>query len=124
LYAIAQRVCATFLKILDARGFVFFTNYSLDKAKEIEENSNVAVEFLWLDLERQVRILGKCEKISKAESLSYFLKRSRDSQIGAWVSNQSSVIGSRKFLAMQIAKVKEKFKSGEVPLADFGEVIE
>jgi pyridoxamine 5'-phosphate oxidase len=110
---------AVLLKIFDERGFVFFTNYSSDKAKEIEENPNVAAEFLWLDLERQVRVIGKCEKISQAESLSYFLKRSRGSQIGAWVSQQSSIISSRKFLTMQIEKVKEKFKSGEVPLPDF-----
>ena len=110
---------AVLLKIFDERGFVFFTNYNSDKAREIEQNPNVAAEFLWLDLERQVRILGRCEKISKTESLSYFLKRSRGSQIGAWVSDQSSVISSRKFLAMQIEKVKEKFQKGEVPLPDF-----
>jgi len=110
---------AVLLKIFDERGFVFFTNYNSDKAREIEQNPNVAAEFLWLDLERQVRIIGKCEKISHAESLSYFLKRSRGSQIGAWVSDQSSVISSRKFLAMQVEKLKEKFKSGEVPLPDF-----
>jgi pyridoxamine 5'-phosphate oxidase len=110
---------AVLLKIFDERGFVFFTNYNSDKAREIEQNPNIAAEFLWLDLERQVRILGRCEKISKSESLGYFLKRSRGSQIGAWVSDQSSVISSRKFLAMQIEKIKEKFKNGEVPLPDF-----
>jgi pyridoxamine 5'-phosphate oxidase len=110
---------AVLLKIFDEKGFVFFSNYNSDKAKEIKENSNVAAEFLWLDLERQVRVIGKCEKITQRESLSYFLKRSRDSQIGAWVSEQSSVINSRKFLAMQIEKVKEKFKSGDIPLPDF-----
>ncbi len=110
---------AVLLKIFDERGFVFFTNYNSDKAREIEQNPNVAAEFLWLDLERQVRILGKCEKISTAESLSYFMKRSRGSQIGAWVSDQSSVISSRKFLAMQVEKIKAKFQNGEVPLPDF-----
>ncbi len=79
----------------------------------------MAAEFLWLDLERQVRIIGKCEKITKAESLAYFLKRSRGSQLGAWVSDQSKVISSRKLLGMQIEKIKEKFKTGEVPLPDF-----
>jgi len=110
---------AVLLKIFDAKGFVFFTNYNSKKAQEIEENPNVALEFLWLDLERQVRVLGKCEKISRAESLAYFLKRSRGSQIGAWVSNQSSVINSRKMISMSIEKMKEKFKNGEVPLPDF-----
>ncbi len=110
---------AVLLKIFDERGFVFFTNYASDKAKEIEENPNVAVEFLWLDLERQVRIIGRCEKISSAESLAYFMKRSRSSQIGAWVSEQSKIISSRKLLSMALQKMKEKFKNGEVPLPDF-----
>ena len=110
---------AVLLKIFDERGFVFFTNYHSDKAREIEENPNVAAEFLWLDLERQVRVRGRCEKISTAESLSYFLKRSRKSQIGAWVSDQSKIISSRKMLMMQIEKMKAKFQSGDVPLPDF-----
>jgi len=110
---------AVLLKIFDEKGFVFFTNYNSDKGEEIAQNPNVAAEFLWLGLERQVRILGKCEKISKTESLNYFLKRSRGSQLGAWVSDQSSVISSRKLLGMQIQKIKEKFKNGDVPLPDF-----
>ncbi len=110
---------AVLLKIFDERGFVFFTNYHSNKAREIEENPNVAAEFLWLDLERQVRVRGRCEKISTAESLSYFLKRSRESQIGAWVSDQSKIISSRKMLMMQIEKMKAKFQSGDVPLPDF-----
>lgn len=107
------------LKIFDEKGFVFFTNYNSVKAKEIEENPNVALEFLWLDLERQVRVKGTCEKITTAESLAYFMKRSRGSQIGAWVSDQSSTISSRKMLQMQIEKMKEKFAKGAVPLPDF-----
>jgi len=107
------------LKIFDERGFVFFTNYNSTKAREIEANHNVALEFLWLDLERQVRIVGSCEKITTAESMAYFMKRSRGSQIGAWVSDQSSSISSRKMLQMQIEKMKEKFKSGDIPLPDF-----
>ena len=107
------------LKIFDEKGFVFFTNYNSVKAKEIEQNPHVALEFLWLDLERQVRVKGRCEKISTAESLSYFMKRSRGSQIGAWVSEQSRVISSRKILQMQIEKMKEKFAKGNVPLPDF-----
>lgn len=110
---------AVLLKIFDEKGFVFFTNYTSTKAREIEENPQAALEFMWLDLERQVRILGRCEKITKAESFAYFIKRSRGSQLGAWVSNQSSVVSSRKLLAMQIEKMKEKFKNGDVPLPDF-----
>lgn len=110
---------AVLLKIFDEKGFVFFTNYNAQKSKEIEENPHVAAEFLWLGLERQVRMLGKCEKITKAESLSYFMKRSRGSQLGAWVSDQSTIISSRKLLGMQIEKIKEKFKNKEVALPDF-----
>jgi len=107
------------LKIFDEKGFVFFTNYNSKKAKEIAQNPHVALEFLWLDLERQVRVIGTCEKISTSESMSYFMKRSRGSQIGAWVSEQSSVISSRKILQMQIEKMKQKFANGAVPLPDF-----
>lgn len=110
---------AVLLKIFDARGFVFFTNYRSVKAKQIDANPQVAAEFLWLELERQVRIRGRCEKISTAESLAYFAKRSRGSQIGAWISDQSSVIGSRKLLQMQFEKMKAKFQAGDVPLPDF-----
>ncbi|MDD2452131.1 MAG: pyridoxamine 5'-phosphate oxidase [Sulfurovum sp.] len=110
---------AVLLKIFDERGFVFFTNYNSVKAEEIAQNPKVAVEFLWLELERQVRILGRCEKITAKESLSYFMKRSRDSQIGTWVSDQSSVITSRKAFQMQIEKMKQKFAKGHVPLPDF-----
>ena len=112
-------VRAVLLKIFDEKGFVFFTNYNSVKAKEIKENPHVALEFLWLDLERQVRVIGTCEKISTAESMAYFMKRSRGSQIGAWVSEQSSIISSRKMLQMQIEKMKEKFAKGSVPLPDF-----
>ena len=112
-------VRAVLLKIFDEKGFVFFTNYNSVKAKEIDQNPHVALEFLWLDLERQIRVIGTCEKISTVESMSYFMKRSRGSQIGAWVSEQSSVISSRKILQMQIEKMKEKFSKGAVPLPDF-----
>lgn len=110
---------AVLLKIFDNKGFVFFTNYHSDKAKEISENPNVGLEFLWLDLERQIRISGKAEKISTAESLKYFLTRSRESRVGAWVSDQSRVISSRQAMMMQIEKMKSKFSSGEIPLPDF-----
>jgi pyridoxamine 5'-phosphate oxidase len=110
---------AVLLKIFDERGFVFFTNYHSVKAAEIDANPHVAAEFLWLDLERQVRIIGTCEKISIKESLAYFMKRSRGSQLGAWVSDQSTVISSRKALQMQIEKMKAKFVNKEVPLPDF-----
>lgn len=110
---------AVLLKIFDERGFVFFTNYNSAKANDITENPNVALEFLWLDLQRQIKIIGKAEKISTAESLKYFMSRSRESRLGAWVSDQSRVISSRQALMMQIEKMKAKFAQGEIPLPDF-----
>ncbi len=107
------------LKYFDHDGFVFFTNYSSRKAGQIAGNPNVSLLFPWLTLERQVIIQGHAEKISAAESLKYFASRPRESQIGAWVSNQSEVITSRKFLMQKLAEIREKFQQGEIPLPSF-----
>jgi pyridoxamine 5'-phosphate oxidase len=107
------------LKSFDSRGFVFFTNLGSRKAREIGENPRVALLFAWLALERQVIVTGTAERISTAETLKYFLTRPRGSQIGAWVSNQSSVISSRRMLEMEWERMKEKFEHGEVPLPSF-----
>ncbi len=104
------------LKRFDEQGFVFYTNYESRKAKEIAENPKVALHFPWHDLERQVIITGTAEKVSTAESVKYFLTRPKGSQIGAWVSNQSSVISSRQALMMKFEEMKRKFEHGEVPL--------
>lgn len=107
------------LKYYDKDGFVFFTNYSSRKAKQIASNPKVSLLFPWITLERQVIVQGRAEKISTAESLRYFASRPRESQIGAWVSNQSEVITSRKFLMQKLAEVREKFQNGEIPLPSF-----
>ncbi|MDR9426007.1 MAG: pyridoxamine 5'-phosphate oxidase [Marinobacter sp.] len=107
------------LKYFDDRGFVFYTNYGSRKAREIDENPQAALLFPWIGLNRQVRIQGAVEKVSKAESLRYFSSRPRGSQIGAWVSEQSQVITSRGLLEQKINEMKQKFSSGEVPLPDF-----
>jgi pyridoxamine 5'-phosphate oxidase len=107
------------LKYFDHEGFVFFTNYGSRKARQIAENPCVSLLFPWLILERQVIIQGRAEKISSAESLKYFASRPRDSQLGAWVSNQSEVITSRKFLIQKLAEIGEKFGRGEIPLPSF-----
>lgn len=107
------------LKYFDHRGFVFYTNYRSRKAREIRENPRAALLFPWLGLNRQVRIQGKVEKVSKTESLRYFASRPRGSQIGAWVSEQSQVITSRGLLEQKVAEMKRKFAGGEVPLPDF-----
>jgi pyridoxamine 5'-phosphate oxidase len=107
------------LKYFDEEGFVFFTNYESRKARQIAENPRVGALFPWLTLERQVVLQGRAERISAAESMGYFLSRPRESQIGAWVSNQSEVITSRKFLMQKLAEVRAKFSQGEVPLPSF-----
>lgn len=107
------------LKMFDKRGFVFFTNYESVKSKQIEENPNVAAVFPWIPLERQVIITGIAEKISTAESLKYFSTRPRGSQMGAWISQQSSVITSRKLLEMKFDEIKRKFSDKEIPLPSF-----
>lgn len=107
------------LKYYDGGGFVFFTNYASRKARQMELNPRVSLLFPWITLERQVIIQGTVEKISSAESLKYFVSRPRESQIGAWVSNQSEVITSRKFLMQKLAEIKDKFSHGEIPLPSF-----
>ncbi len=107
------------VKYFDRKGFVFFTNYSSRKAHEMEGNPHVSIMFPWVTLERQVIVCGTAVKISKAESLKYFLTRPRESQLGAWVSHQSSVISSRKLLEMKLSELKNKFMAGEVPLPSF-----
>jgi pyridoxamine 5'-phosphate oxidase len=107
------------LKYFDDSGFVFYTNYGSRKAREMEQNPQAALLFTWLGLNRQVRIQGNVEKISKAESLRYFASRPRGSQIGAWVSEQSKAITSRGLLEQKVADIKRKFGDGEVPLPSF-----
>lgn len=107
------------LKYFDDQGFVFYTNYGSRKAREMEENPQAALLFPWIALNRQVRIQGSVERVSKAESLRYFASRPRGSQIGAWVSQQSQVITSRGLLEQKVAEIKQKFGSGDVPLPSF-----
>jgi pyridoxamine 5'-phosphate oxidase len=107
------------LKYFDAQGFVFFTNLRSRKAREIAGNAQVSLLFPWLDLGRQVVADGTAEPISTAEAARYFLSRPRGSQIGAWVSHQSSVVGSRALLESKFEEIKRRFATGEVPLPDF-----
>lgn len=107
------------LKLFDELGFVFFTNYESRKAKQIAENPKVSLHFPWHAFGRQVKITGVAEKITTAESLSYFVTRPRGSQIGAWASEQSQVIKSRTILEAMFDSMKQKFASNEVPLPPF-----
>lgn len=107
------------LKIYDQQGFVFFTNYSSTKARHISENPNVALLFPWLDQDRQVKITGRASRISTQESLKYFISRPRGSQLGAWVSHQSSVISSRSLLMSKLQEIKKRFADGDISLPEF-----
>lgn len=107
------------LKYFDQAGFVFFTNYESKKAEHIEANAHVAMLFFWSDAARQVKIRGRAERIPATETLKYFVSRPRGSQIGAWVSAQSSVVSSRSILENKFQEVKQKFSNKEVPLPSF-----
>lgn len=107
------------LKYFSEEGFVFFTNYESRKAHDIATNPQVCLMLPWVTLERQVIIYGKAEKVSRTESLKYFLTRPKESQLGAWVSHQSSVISGRKLLEMKLMELKRKFSQGEVPIPSF-----
>jgi pyridoxamine 5'-phosphate oxidase len=107
------------LKYYDEKGFVFFTNFSSRKASEIKENSHVSLIFVWLDLERQVIINGRAEKVPAAESARYFMSRPKESQMAAWVSSQSHPISSRQMLLQKFQEMKTKIGEGKVPLPSF-----
>lgn len=106
------------LKAWDERGFVFFTNYTSEKARQLDENPHAALLLPWLPISRQIEITGKTERITTAESASYFFKRPFKSQVGAWISNQSSTITSRALLEAKFHQMLHKFKEGRVPLPD------
>jgi pyridoxamine 5'-phosphate oxidase len=107
------------LKFFDQSGFVFYTNLGSRKAREIATNPKVALLFFWPEMHRQVKIRGTATRTTAAESLGYFMRRPRDSQLGAWVSEQSRPIASRALLEQQFAEMRERFAAGEVPLPSF-----
>lgn len=107
------------LKGLDKGGFVFYTNYKSSKAKEMAYSPYVGMCFLWHELERQIRITGTVHKVTKEESELYFNSRPRESQLGAWVSPQSSIIPSRDILDINMAELEIKYKYIEkIPLPE------
>lgn len=96
-------------------GFVFFTNYESQKGVELTANPRAAICFPWNLIARQVRVAGRVEKVSIAESDAYFATRPRGSQIGAWASRQSEVIADRSVLEGWYAEVEARFDGVEVP---------
>ena len=97
------------IKGYDARGIVWYTNYDSRKGQELAGNPFAALQFHWVELERVVRIEGRMEKISEADSDAYFHSRPLDSRIGAWASPQSQVIDGRTVLVTNAAKYAAKF---------------
>jgi pyridoxamine 5'-phosphate oxidase len=113
----SQRI--VLLKDFSEDGFVFYTNLGSRKASELSQNPKVSLHFPWHMLERQVRICGEAEPLSRAAVAKYFFSRPKDSQIGALASKQSKPISNRQMLLTQWRQLKEKFAEGEVPLPDF-----
>lgn len=114
------------LKEVSKEGFVFYTNLGSNKAKDIESNPKVSLHFPWYFLERQVKVVGVAKKLPRSADLKYFLSRPKQSQLGAWASQQSRPISNRQLLVTQFMQMKEKFAKGDIPLPDFwgGYVIE
>ena len=107
------------LKGLSAGGFVFYTNHGSAKAQAIAGEPRVSLHFPWNELDRQVIIGGTAQKMSFAESASYFITRPRESQIAAWASRQSRPVSGRAMLEKQVHVLREKFGNGEIPMPDF-----
>lgn len=107
------------LKGVDNEGFRFFTNYESRKARELEANPHAALVFVWLELERQVRVEGTVTRLSRAESERYFRSRPHGSQLGAWASPQSARIGGREILEEKLESLESRYHEGEVPLPPF-----
>jgi pyridoxamine 5'-phosphate oxidase len=105
------------LKGVDARGFVFFTNYESRKGVELAEHPRAALLFHWIELERQVRIEGAVERVAVAESDAYFASRPRDSRLGAWASPQSRPITDRAAIEERFAEVTERFRDAGEAIA-------
>ncbi|MEM8562718.1 MAG: pyridoxamine 5'-phosphate oxidase [Pseudomonadota bacterium] len=107
------------LKGLCNGAFVFYTNYTSNKAQAMAEHPRVSLLFPWNELDRQVIVGGSVEKMSLAESASYFVTRPRESQIAAWASRQSRPIATRALLEQQANALRQKFGKGEIPVPDF-----
>jgi pyridoxamine 5'-phosphate oxidase len=107
------------LKDFDEKGFVFFTNYKSRKGLELDENPYAALVFFWANLERQVRIDGRVSRISKEESEEYFHSRPIGSQLGAWASRQSEVIGAPELLENRIKELESHYEGKTIPMPSY-----
>jgi pyridoxamine 5'-phosphate oxidase len=107
------------LRGLDERGFAFYTNFESRKGRELEANPHAAVLFHWPEVHRQVRATGRVERVTRAESETYWDNRPRASRISAWASAQSEPIGSRGELETRALEAETRFGDGDVPLPPF-----
>ena len=107
------------LKGLDARGFIFFTNYESRKAQELTENPQAALTFYWADLERQVCIAGQVTRIGRDESEAYFMSRPRGSRLAAWASKQSEIVRDRAELEQKWDQLEKKYPNKDVPMPPY-----
>ncbi|MEW5987436.1 MAG: pyridoxamine 5'-phosphate oxidase [Chloroflexota bacterium] len=103
------------LKGFDQDGFVFYTNYGSRKGQELGDNPWAALVFWWPELSRQVRIEGRVERVSAAESDAYFQTRPRGNQLGAWASHQSQVISGREGLDERVAELAAQYQGRDIP---------
>ncbi len=106
---------AVLLKGFDSRGFVFYSNYESRKGRELAENPQASLVFVWSEISRQVRIEGIVEKVSFEESDAYFASRPLGSRLGALASNQSQIIPGREFLERRVEALAEEYRDGEPP---------
>ena len=102
------------LKKYTEEGFVFYTNYTSEKGKAIEENNHICLSFFWPALEQQIIIKGTVEKISEEESDAYFNSRPTGSKLGAWASPQSTVVASKEDLKIQLNSLEKKYDGKEI----------
>ncbi len=107
------------LKGVSPDGLTFFTNYESQKGRELAENPRAAVVFFWAQLERQVRVSGVVERLTREESKAYFETRPRGSRLGARASRQSSVVGSREVLEKELAEQERLFGGEGVDMPDY-----
>lgn len=107
------------LRGLSEQGFTFYTNYNSRKSQDLESNPHVCFTLFWPELERQVRVEGRAERVSAEASDAYFNSRPRDSQIGAWASEQSETLTSRELLDKRVSELTEQFQGQPVPRPPF-----
>jgi pyridoxamine 5'-phosphate oxidase len=107
------------LKAVDARGFVFFTSYESRKGSELSANPHAALVFFWVQLERQVRVEGRVERVSGEESDLYFASRPEGSQLGAWASQQSAALPDRGTLESRYEELHAQYEGQEIPRPPF-----